>query len=159
MAQVINPQVRLPNTQGINLQWCTLAVGIEKCNFKTMQQLLAAANKYVNENPCPATPVETTKPAVPPPPKVESNPLYKTRLCERYETEGACSYGSRCNFAHGITELRGKVVEEVEVKEIKEEEVDDNENMLFKTKLCERFMRDQFCQYGPKCHFGNEFLS
>jgi hypothetical protein len=124
-----------------------------------MQQLLAAANKYVNENPCPATPVETTKPAVPPPPKVESNPLYKTRLCERYETEGACSYGSRCNFAHGITELRGKVVEEVEVKEIKEEEVDDNENMLFKTKLCERFMRDQFCQYGPKCHFGNKFLS
>ena len=29
------------------------------------------------------------------------NALYKTRLCERFETEGFCPYGNRCTFAHG----------------------------------------------------------
>lgn len=34
-----------------------------------------------------------------------SNPLYKTRLCERFETEGHCPYGNRCTFAHGMVGL------------------------------------------------------
>ncbi|PHZ08659.1 uncharacterized protein RHIMIDRAFT_180875, partial [Rhizopus microsporus ATCC 52813] len=73
---------------------------------------------------------------------------YKTRLCERYETEGSCPYGPKCHFAHGIGELRGKP----EGQAAKEESPAEN-NQLFKTKLCEKFMRERFCQYGPKCHF------
>ncbi|ORE02570.1 hypothetical protein BCV72DRAFT_265115 [Rhizopus microsporus var. microsporus] len=80
----------------------------------------------------------------------ENNPLYKTRLCERYETEGSCPYGPKCHFAHGIGELRGKP----EGQAAKEESPAEN-NQLFKTKLCEKFMRERFCQYGPKCHFAH----
>jgi len=37
-----------------------------------------------------------------------SNPLYKTRLCERFMNEHYCQYGPKCIFAHGPEELRGR---------------------------------------------------
>ncbi|KAJ2739883.1 hypothetical protein GGI20_006039, partial [Coemansia sp. BCRC 34301] len=38
--------------------------------------------------------------------KFNSNPLYKTRLCQRYTDQGDCPYGEKCQFAHGDQELR-----------------------------------------------------
>uniref|UniRef100_A0A3Q3KL37 mRNA decay activator protein ZFP36 n=1 Tax=Monopterus albus TaxID=43700 RepID=A0A3Q3KL37_MONAL len=32
---------------------------------------------------------------------------YKTELCRTYEESGACKYGAKCQFAHGLDELRG----------------------------------------------------
>ena len=81
------------------------------------------------------------------------NPWYKTRLCERFETEGSCSYGSKCTFAHGVAELRERTGNE-EDPVTKSGTTTNDKNPLYKTKLCERFMKDNFCQYGPKCHFG-----
>lgn len=81
------------------------------------------------------------------------NPWYKTRLCERFETEGSCSYGSKCTFAHGVAELRERTGAE-EDPVAKSGATTNDKNPLYKTKLCERFMKDNFCQYGPKCHFG-----
>lgn len=98
----------------------------------------------------------------------QSSPLYKTRLCERFETEGSCPYGPKCNFAHGIVELRGRIVTDPTNQQQQQQHqqdrnddhinVDSNGNQLFKTKLCDKFMKDKFCQYGPKCHFG-KFLT
>ncbi|KAJ2657604.1 hypothetical protein IW148_005084 [Coemansia sp. RSA 1199] len=34
------------------------------------------------------------------------NPLYKTRLCQRFGELGECPYGEKCQFAHGEVELR-----------------------------------------------------
>lgn len=31
---------------------------------------------------------------------------YKTRLCMKWQQHGECSFGNRCNFAHGSDELR-----------------------------------------------------
>lgn len=91
----------------------------------------------------------------------QNSPLYKTRLCERFETEGSCPYGPKCNFAHGVVELRGRTTSDASNqqqhphdKSDDRSNVDSNGNQLFKTKLCEKFMKDKFCQYGPKCHFG-----
>ncbi|KAI8089391.1 uncharacterized protein BX664DRAFT_314602 [Halteromyces radiatus] len=106
-----------------------------------------------------------------------SNPLFKTRLCERFETEGSCSYGNKCTFAHGIKELRERQISDTSSPQITSTsptsspkvtlQTDNNrkengthlkdlsENPLYKTKLCERYMKDQFCQYGPKCHFAH----
>ncbi|KAJ1664047.1 hypothetical protein IW140_004346 [Coemansia sp. RSA 1813] len=39
-------------------------------------------------------------------PRFNNNPLYKTRLCQRFADEGSCPYGSKCQFAHGEEELR-----------------------------------------------------
>ncbi|KAJ2066639.1 hypothetical protein GGH13_005639 [Coemansia sp. S155-1] len=36
----------------------------------------------------------------------QDNPLYKTRLCEKFEQEGECPYNQKCVFAHGAAELR-----------------------------------------------------
>jgi len=38
----------------------------------------------------------------------EENPFYKTQPCKRWDTEGTCAFGDKCNFAHGIEELREK---------------------------------------------------
>lgn len=81
-----------------------------------------------------------------------NNPLYKTRLCERFEAEGYCPYDTKCTFAHGTEELRERTVEHIE--EVVNGRTESNDNGLFKTKLCERYMKGNFCQYGPKCNFG-----
>ncbi|KAJ2557585.1 hypothetical protein EV175_001253 [Coemansia sp. RSA 1933] len=39
-------------------------------------------------------------------PRFSNNPLYKTRLCQRFSEDGDCPYGSKCQFAHGESELR-----------------------------------------------------
>lgn len=117
--------------------------------------------------------------------KKDENPLYKTRLCERFETEGTCPYGPKCTFAHGIAELRERKADLHEEKpaalpvpppvvpvtvhasnslataaatmpDQNGGAMLESSNPLFKTRLCERFMKDQFCQYGPKCHFGKK---
>ncbi|KAJ2653317.1 hypothetical protein GGH99_007546, partial [Coemansia sp. RSA 1285] len=38
--------------------------------------------------------------------RYNTNPLYKTRLCQRFADEGSCPYGPKCQFAHGEEELR-----------------------------------------------------
>ncbi|CAJ0645451.1 8613_t:CDS:2 [Entrophospora sp. SA101] len=83
------------------------------------------------------------------------NPLYKTRLCERFETEKFCPYGPKCTFAHGAGELRERLVVPVEEKSSLPTVKDGPENPLYKTRLCERFMKENFCQYGPKCNFAH----
>ena len=38
----------------------------------------------------------------------EENPFHKTTLCKRYTSPGGCSFGEKCNFAHGAEEIRQK---------------------------------------------------
>ncbi|CAG8600242.1 2558_t:CDS:2, partial [Ambispora leptoticha] len=82
------------------------------------------------------------------------NPLYKTRLCERFETEEFCPYGTKCTFAHGTAELRERPLTEEKIG-IPPISKDGPENPLYKTRLCERFIKENFCQYGPKCNFAH----
>ncbi|CAI2178434.1 6132_t:CDS:2 [Funneliformis geosporum] len=83
------------------------------------------------------------------------NPLYKTRLCERFETEGYCPYGPKCTFAHGTVELRERPANAEEKIDTPPTAKDGPDNPLYKTRLCERFMKESFCQYGPKCNFAH----
>eukprot|EP00658_Telonema_sp_P-2_P040418 TRINITY_DN28905_c0_g1_i1.p1 TRINITY_DN28905_c0_g1~~TRINITY_DN28905_c0_g1_i1.p1 ORF type:complete len:225 (-),score=69.46 TRINITY_DN28905_c0_g1_i1:89-763(-) len=41
-----------------------------------------------------------------PPEEWANHPNFKTKLCARYESSGGCSFGDRCGFAHGISDLR-----------------------------------------------------
>ena len=62
---------------------------------------------------------------------------YKTELCRSYEeTGGSCRYGDKCQFAHGLAELR--LIER---------------HPRYKTQLCRTFHTRGFCTYGPRCHF------
>lgn len=61
---------------------------------------------------------------------------YKTELCRPYAESGTCKYGDKCQFAHGIHELRPLV-----------------RHPKYKTELCRTFHAIGFCPYGPRCHF------
>jgi len=62
---------------------------------------------------------------------------YKTELCRSYEeTGGSCRYGDKCQFAHGVSELRSV-----------------DRHPRYKTQLCRTFHSRGFCAYGPRCHF------
>jgi len=38
----------------------------------------------------------------------DENPFHKTTLCKRFTSPGGCSFGEKCNFAHGAEEIRQK---------------------------------------------------
>ncbi|XP_018590694.2 mRNA decay activator protein ZFP36L1-like isoform X2 [Scleropages formosus] len=61
---------------------------------------------------------------------------YKTELCRPFEENGACKYGDKCQFAHGVRELRSL-----------------SRHPKYKTELCRTFHTIGFCPYGPRCHF------
>ncbi|XP_028996727.1 mRNA decay activator protein ZFP36L1-like [Betta splendens] len=61
---------------------------------------------------------------------------YKTELCRPFEESGTCKYGDKCQFAHGMHELRSL-----------------SRHPKYKTELCRTFHTAGFCPYGPRCHF------
>ncbi|XP_051953646.1 mRNA decay activator protein ZFP36L1-like [Xyrauchen texanus] len=61
---------------------------------------------------------------------------YKTELCRTYEESGTCKYGAKCQFAHGMEELRGL-----------------SRHPKYKTEPCRTFHSIGFCPYGARCHF------
>jgi len=88
----------------------------------------------------------------------QENHLYKTRLCERFEAEGTCPYGNKCHFAHGTAELRRMPQQQPSYDDQymnQHQQPPQNNNPLYKTRLCERFMNEHYCQYGSKCTFAH----
>ena len=65
---------------------------------------------------------------------------YKTELCRQFNENGECKYGDKCQFAHGMNDLK-----------------DVNRHPKYKTDYCKTFHSKGFCPYGPRCHFIHEF--
>jgi len=65
---------------------------------------------------------------------------YKTELCRQFSENGECKYGDKCQFAHGVVDLK-----------------DVNRHPKYKTDYCKTFHSKGFCPYGPRCHFIHEF--
>lgn len=61
---------------------------------------------------------------------------YKTEMCRQFEEHGSCRYGDKCQFAHGVAELRTLV-----------------RHPKYKTEMCRTFHTTGFCPYGLRCHF------
>lgn len=64
---------------------------------------------------------------------------YKTELCRQFIENGGCKYGEKCQFAHGVGDLK-----------------DVNRHPKYKTDYCKTFHSKGFCPYGPRCHFIHE---
>lgn len=79
-------------------------------------------------------------PAIPESQKSQINSgRYKTELCRQFIENGGCKYGDKCQFAHGISDLK-----------------DVNRHPKYKTDYCKTFHSKGFCPYGPRCHFIHE---
>jgi len=61
---------------------------------------------------------------------------YKTEMCRPFQENGSCKYGEKCQFAHGLSELRTVT-----------------RHAKYKTDLCRTYHASGFCPYGPRCHF------
>ena len=70
--------------------------------------------------------------------KVCSKDKAKSSLCRNYSEKGYCPYGYKCQFAHGIEELK----------------CHSDENS-YKTKPCISFWRKGYCPYGFRCNFSH----
>merc|ERR1712001_33682 len=57
-------------------------------------------------------------------------------MCRPFQEHGTCKYGDKCQFAHGINEIRNV-----------------NRHPKYKTDLCRTYHSVGFCPYGPRCHF------
>ncbi|XP_048474194.1 mRNA decay activator protein ZFP36L1-like, partial [Rhincodon typus] len=66
----------------------------------------------------------------------QPSPRYKTELCRPFQESGLCRYGEKCQFAHGLGELRIL-----------------SRHPKYKTELCRTFHSSGFCPYGSRCHF------
>lgn len=62
--------------------------------------------------------------------------LYKTQICRAYTKHGKCRYSSKCQFAHGQSELR-----------------DATHHPKFRTAKCKFFYETGICPFGESCAF------
>jgi len=69
-------------------------------------------------------------------PQTARNNLYKTELCKHFGETGNCRYGPKCQFAHGMDELRGVL-----------------RHPKYRTTRCKAFITTGKCAYGPRCRF------
>jgi len=67
---------------------------------------------------------------------------YKSEICKNFEIQGFCPYGDKCDYAHGIHELR--MVNHIQ------------SNKLIK---CRYFFLNGFCLYGKRCQFSHKILN
>lgn len=62
--------------------------------------------------------------------------LFKTELCQTFATIGECKYSNKCQFAHGLQELKSK-----------------QRSTNFRTKPCNNWAKFGDCRYGKRCCF------
>ena len=62
--------------------------------------------------------------------------LYKTELCANWTKTGFCRYGPKCQFAHGLDDIK------IVVK-----------NEKYKTRVCTQYKKTGYCKYGSRCLF------
>ncbi|EDO14687.1 hypothetical protein Kpol_344p7 [Vanderwaltozyma polyspora DSM 70294] len=62
--------------------------------------------------------------------------LFKTELCKTFTTKGYCKYGNKCQFAHGLHEVKFK-----------------SRSNNYRTKPCINWTKLGYCPYGVRCCF------
>lgn len=60
--------------------------------------------------------------------------LFKTELCATFQKTGFCPYNDKCQFAHGLDELKAAP-----------------KSRKWKTKMCKNWIEKGHCRYGKRC--------
>ncbi|KAJ1731200.1 hypothetical protein LPJ61_002648 [Coemansia biformis] len=98
----------------------------------------------------------------------QDNLRYKTKLCEKFERDGECPYYHKCVFAHGRDELRARPESGADYgghehpaallgqRSVQTADgLRQSANVLYKTRLCQRFSEQGECPYGDRCQFAH----
>ena len=84
-----------------------------------------------------------------------NNARYKTTLCRHYNTPQGCSYGDKCQFAHGEQELR-QVDKNMMFANPMQSMNNKQKNALnYKIVKCKNWEKDKSCKYGAHCTFAH----
>ncbi len=80
---------------------------------------------------------------------------YKTVLCKHFGQTGTCSYGDKCQFAHGFQELKnsGNNNQVIGMQENKTKQPPNPSN--FKIVKCKNWETNGSCKYGSVCTFAH----
>ena len=85
-----------------------------------------------------------------------SNPRYKTTLCKHFDTPQGCSYGDKCQFAHGKKELRMNNAQGFPQMNLGGNANKNQNNILnYKIVKCKNYEKDGTCKYGNHCTFAH----
>merc|ERR1712200_30015 len=84
------------------------------------------------------------------------NASYKSSLCKNYK-DGKCTYGAKCNFAHGPTELRAPGMMDAVPMAMGMTQVvaASGVNALYKTTMCTNMMKEGKCAHAQNCKFAH----
>ena len=88
--------------------------------------------------------------------KGPANPRYKTMMCKNYNTEQGCQYGDKCQFAHGVEEIRtyhNNATQHggMQAPMTKPMQQLQKNIMNYKIVKCKNFEKDGNCKYGAHC--------
>ena len=88
--------------------------------------------------------------------KGPNNARYKTTMCKHYNTPQGCSYGDKCQFAHGPQDLRTFSGQGGQNPMGDMNQQKNQKNPLnFKIVKCKNFEKDGTCKYGSHCTFAH----
>lgn len=91
------------------------------------------------------------------PPTTHNNPAkYKTMLCKHFSSPKGCSFGDKCQFAHGMSELRNSAGGGNSLTSSMRTQPKRGPNpQNYKIVKCKYFERDGTCRYGTLCSFAH----
>jgi hypothetical protein len=112
----------------------TSSNSVANCNAASHLKSVSSSREHRKLDRSVSEPADRSQSNVRPAPPNSSR--YKTELCRPFEENGTCKYGDKCQFAHGVGELRTLT-----------------RHPKYKTELCRTFHTTGFCPYGPRCHF------
>ena len=76
-------------------------------------------------------------------------------LCKHFNTPQGCSYGEKCQFAHGERELKhvdGNMLTQNYVMQMNNKQKDA---INYKIVKCKNWEKDKTCKYGAHCTFAH----
>lgn len=92
------------------------------------------------------------------PATMHTNPAkYKTMLCKHYSSQKGCSFGDKCQFAHGPQELRSPPggMNQMMPNQMRQQQKRGPNPQNYKIVKCKYFERDGTCRYGTLCSFAH----
>ena len=89
---------------------------------------------------------------------VNQNPQkYKTILCKHFSSSKGCSFGDKCNFAHGVSDIRSSngfsPQQSLPQNNLQNKKGLNAQN--YKIVKCKYFEKDGSCRYGSLCTFAH----